>query len=99
LRRLCGEIHLEGRIEESLQAAPAKAGPLNSQGVVVRALQRLQHLSPAYLASLMHQIDALAALEALRLGAKTSKPSSSPQARSSANASSSPAKRRRTRSG
>lgn len=68
LRRLCAEIRLEGRIEESLSAAPAHAGPLNSQGVVVRALQRLQGLSPEYLASLMRQVDALAALEALRLG-------------------------------
>lgn len=65
LRALCQDIRLEGRIDESLQAAPAQAGPLNSQGVAVRALQRLNRLSPAYVRHFVMQMDALAALEDL----------------------------------
>lgn len=65
IRQLCAQIRLESRIAESLEAAPAQAGPLNAQGVVVRALHRLQQLSPNYLERLMVQVDALSALEAL----------------------------------
>jgi hypothetical protein len=65
LRDLCQAIRLEGRIDESLQAPPSQAGPLNSQGVTVRALHRLNHLSPAYLRHFEMQMDALAALEDL----------------------------------
>lgn len=65
IRQLCAQIRLESRIAESLEAAPAKAGPLNAQGVVVRALQRVQQISPDYLDRLMMQVDALSALEAL----------------------------------
>ena len=66
IRALCAQIRLESRITESLQAAPPQAGPLNAQSVVVRALQRLQQLSPAYLERLMAQVDALTALESLQ---------------------------------
>ncbi len=71
LRALCQAIRLEGRIDESLKAVPpAQAGPLNSQGVAVRALQRLHQLSPAYVRHLVIQMDALAALEDLSRRAK-----------------------------
>ncbi len=65
LRQLCADIRLERSVRDSLQAAPLKAGPLNSQGVVVRTLQRLQQLSPEYLRGLVAQLDALGALESL----------------------------------
>jgi hypothetical protein len=65
IRHLCAQIRSESRIAESLEAAPAQAGPLNAQGVVVRTLHRLQQLSPDYLERLMVQVDALSALEAL----------------------------------
>jgi hypothetical protein len=65
IRQLCAQIRLDSRIAESLAATPAQAGPLNAQGVVVRAMHRLQQLSPSYLECLMVQVDALSALEKL----------------------------------
>lgn len=65
IRQLSAQIRLEHRIAESLQAVPVQAGPLNSQGVVVRTLNRLQQTSPAYLAALVRQMDTWATLQAL----------------------------------
>lgn len=62
---LCADIRLQKSLDDSLQAAPLQAGPLNSQGVVVRTLQRLHHLSPAYVRALVVQVEALAAVERL----------------------------------
>ena len=65
IRQLCADIRLSRSVDESLQSAPLQAGPLNSQGVVVRALQRLNTTSPAYVRGLVAQLDAWGALEAL----------------------------------
>lgn len=64
IRQLCADIRLERSVSESLQAAPVQAGPLNSLGLVVRTLQRLQETSPAYVRGLVAQLDAWDALEA-----------------------------------
>lgn len=80
LRTLCREIRLDGRLEESLQAAPLKAGPLNSDGVAVRVLQRLNALSPAYVRHLVQQLEAWAALDELSRGADQAAPTASPPA-------------------
>lgn len=66
IRQLTAEIRLDRSVEESLQAVPQhQAGPLNSQGVVVRALRRLHAVSPAYLQGLVAHLDALGAVEHL----------------------------------
>lgn len=63
VRQLVAELRLERSVDESLKATPLQAGPLNSQGVVVRALQRLNAASPPYVRALVAQLEALAALE------------------------------------
>lgn len=65
IRQLASDIRLARSVEESLQAAPPLAGPFNSQAVVVRALQRLQAVSPAYVRGVVAQLDALGAVERL----------------------------------
>ena len=65
IRRLCADIRISSRVEASLLSAPQQAGPLNSHGVVVRALQRLNATSPAYVRGLVAQMEAWGALEDL----------------------------------
>lgn len=65
IRQLASDIRLARSVEESLHAAPPQAGPFNSQAVVVRALQRLQAVSPAYVRGVVAQLDALGAVERL----------------------------------
>lgn len=57
-------ISAEQRLARSQAQVPAGSGPLNSQWLVQRALQRLQALSPVYLQHFVAQADALWWLEA-----------------------------------
>lgn len=62
-------LRAEQRLRQALAQVPAKAGPLNSQQVVHRALQAMHDLSPAYLDAFMAHIDTLLALEQAAGGA------------------------------
>lgn len=48
-RQLWGQLSTERQIRQSVASVPEGAGPLNSQRLVLRALQAMQQLSPAYL--------------------------------------------------
>lgn len=53
------ELKVTRQLHQSLAQPPQNAGPLNSHRLVLRALERLQALSPAYLQHFMAQVDAL----------------------------------------
>jgi hypothetical protein len=53
------ELKVTRQLNQSLAQPPQNAGPLNSHRLVLRALERLQALSPAYLQHFMAQVDAL----------------------------------------
>lgn len=48
-RQLWGQLSTERQMRQSVASVPEGAGPLNSQRLVLRALQSMQQLSPAYL--------------------------------------------------
>jgi Protein of unknown function (DUF2894) len=52
-------LHLERQIAQALAQLPDNPGPLNSQLLLLRTLQRLQTLAPAYLESLITQLETL----------------------------------------
>lgn len=56
-------LQAEHWLDQSLASAPDNAGPQNSHALAVRTLQQLQALSPAYVAALLVQLDALRWLE------------------------------------
>ena len=60
-------LAVDQQLRRSEAKAPVNAGPLNPQRVVLRSLQAMRGLSPAYLGSFMTYLDTLAWLdEALR---------------------------------
>lgn len=75
-------LRTEHRLAQSLARAPEQAGPLNSHALLLRALQELQTLSPAYLDRLVAYADALLAIDAA--GAAPERPPARPPARSPA---------------
>lgn len=62
-RRLWTGIRAESQLRESLEQAPADAGPLNSGVLVLRALDLMRTLSPGYLQHFLSYADALSGLE------------------------------------
>ena len=58
-------LSVDRQLHRSLAQAPENPGPLNSHRLVLRALQKLQALSPAYLQRFMAHADALLHLEQL----------------------------------
>ena len=54
---------VETRIEQALATLPEAAGPLNSQGLVVKALLALDQRAPDYLKHLASYLDTLLWLE------------------------------------
>ncbi|CAM3694477.1 DUF2894 domain-containing protein [Roseateles saccharophilus] len=64
-RRTWSALRLARCLAEVDAPPPEQLGPLHSQVLVRRALQQLKALSPAYLQSLVAQLDGLAALQAL----------------------------------
>jgi hypothetical protein len=64
-RRLWAELRAESRLRQSLQPVPANAGPLNSGGLVHRAIARMRDLSPGYLQHFLSYADELAWMESL----------------------------------
>ncbi|MFC6841903.1 DUF2894 domain-containing protein [Xanthomonas theicola] len=62
-RRLWAELHGESRLRQSLQQAPAGAGPLNSGVLVHRSLALMRGLSPGYLQQFLAYVDTLSWLQ------------------------------------
>lgn len=58
-RQLWGQLSTERQIRQSVASVPEGAGPLNSQRLVLRALQTMQGLSPEYLNRYMAYLDTL----------------------------------------
>ncbi|WOJ94042.1 DUF2894 domain-containing protein [Congregibacter variabilis] len=54
---------VEARIEQAMATLPEAAGPLNSQGLVVKALLALDQRAPNYLEFLVSYLDTLLWLE------------------------------------
>ena len=52
-------LHADQQLAQSRARVPANAGPLNSQRLVLRALQLMREVSPAYLNRFMSYVDAL----------------------------------------
>ncbi|TWT18143.1 DUF2894 domain-containing protein [Luteimonas marina] len=67
-RRIWSDVRLRSQLRQSLQPAPAGAGPLNSASLVHRALGLMQATSPGYLRHFMAYVDALSCLEQLGAG-------------------------------
>lgn len=63
----------EARLCEALADLPENPGPLNSQLLVHRALERMNALSPAYLGAFLAWADALVCLDAAQSGATSSR--------------------------
>lgn len=61
-------LSLDRQVRQSLERAPANAGPLNSGRLVHRALNLMQSLSPEYLQQFLGYVDALAWMERLSEG-------------------------------
>jgi len=67
-RRLWTELRSRSQLRQSLQQAPADAGPLNSGVLVHRALALMRTLSPGYLQHFLAYVDALSWLQQMRDG-------------------------------
>lgn len=56
-------IAADQQLARASQRAPENAGPLNSHALVLRSLERMRQLSPAYLRRFLSQVDTLLWLE------------------------------------
>ncbi|QNH11524.1 DUF2894 domain-containing protein [Xanthomonas sp. SI] len=65
-RRLWTELRSRSQLRQSLQQAPADAGPLNSGVLVHRALALMRTLSPGYLQHFLAYVDALSWLQQMQ---------------------------------
>jgi hypothetical protein len=63
-------IRTQDRLDAALRAGPENAGPLNSHMLVLRSLERMRAISPAYVQRFVSHVDALLSLD--RLGARPS---------------------------
>jgi len=57
------KLHVERQLGEILARRPENAGPLNSHLLVLRALERMRDLSPAYLTRFMAHAEALLGID------------------------------------
>lgn len=63
-REVWSRLKVQHQIARSLAAAPINPGPLNSETLVLRALQRLNTLAPAYLEGFISQVETLRWIDA-----------------------------------
>jgi len=61
-------IRTQDRLDAALRAGPENAGPLNSHMLVLRSLERMRAISPAYLQRFVSHVDALLCMD--KLGAR-----------------------------
>lgn len=64
-RQLWSRLRTESQLRQSLQPAPANAGPLNSSALAHRAIALMRELSPGYLRHFLGYVDALSWMEQL----------------------------------
>ncbi len=62
-RQTWSKLSTEQQLTQTLAQAPENAGPMNSQHLVLRALQAMRDLSPDYLQGFMSYVDTLIWLE------------------------------------
>lgn len=62
-RHTWSKLSAEQQLTQTLAQAPENAGPMNSQHLVLRALQTMRDISPEYLQGFMSYIDTLIWLE------------------------------------
>lgn len=62
-RKIWSRIRTESQLRQSLEQAPANAGPLNSGKLVHRSLTLMSELSPGYLEQFLSYLDALTWIE------------------------------------
>ena len=62
-RQTWSKLSTEQQLTQTLAQAPENAGPMNSQHLVLRSLQRMHDIAPDYLQSFMSYIDTLIWLE------------------------------------
>ena len=73
-KKIWSKVRTDSQLRQSLEQAPANAGPLNSGALVHRSIALMRELSPGYLQQFLAYIDALAWIEQLNAGgALTSK--------------------------
>ena len=62
-RRSWARLSVDRQLTQSIARVPEQAGPLHSQRLVLRSLQLMRHVSPAYVDRFMSYVDALMWLE------------------------------------
>lgn len=67
IRQLWSGLRTESQLRQSLQPAPANAGPLNSSALAHRAIASMRELSPGYLRHFLGYLDALSWMEQLQI--------------------------------
>lgn len=67
-RSTWSRLRIDRQLTQSQAQVPENAGPLHSDRLVLRALQTLRELSPAYLNRYMAYVDTLMGLEQARAG-------------------------------
>ena len=72
-RQLWSSLRTESQLRQSLQPAPANAGPLNSSALVHRSIALMRELSPGYLRHFLGYVDALSWMEQLQADGAMSK--------------------------
>lgn len=60
-------MKVQDQVEHALHQGPVNAGPLNSHRLVLRTLDLMQNLSPAYLHHFMSHLDTMLQLDTLTL--------------------------------
>ena len=85
-------LYVAQQLHRSKRQAPENAGPLHSQGLVLRALQQLQSISPDYLERLVPHLESLIWLE--RAPAAAPPRASDPGRRNGSRAAPRPARRK-----
>lgn len=67
-RKLWAKLRVDSQLRQSLEQAPANAGPLNSGRLVHRSLTLMSELSPGYLQQFLSYVDALSWIEQMSEG-------------------------------
>jgi hypothetical protein len=67
-RSTWARLRVDRQLSLSMARVPENAGPLHTERLVLRALQAMRDISPAYLAHFMAQVDTLLWLEQTRAG-------------------------------
>lgn len=92
-RKIWSKVRTDGQLRQSLEQAPADAGPLNSGALVHRSIMLMRELSPEYLRHFLSYVDTLSWMEQMH-GSGVLEAAVSPVAGSSQHARNKPRRRR-----